>query len=214
MKNYLKIICLIFIFSSCKNELNNQINNTKKIIKTKQTSERKEMIIHILPLGNVNATILDFIKKSIYNFYQIECIIEPKQELTTDILAASKTRYEASLILKKYNSTKNTLLITEKDIAYNNIKRKVKEWGILGLGFRPGKTCVISTFRLKRKVSDAKFRERLQKVCIHEVGHNLGLPHCTYNSFCLMNDANGTIAQVDKEKMFFCDNCKKQIGMK
>ncbi len=213
MKNYLKIVCLIFIFSSCKNDGNN-IKNTKQPIHAKRSSERKEMIIHILPLGTVNASILDFIKKSIYNFYQIDCIIEPKQELTTDILAASKTRYEASLILKKYNSTQNTLLITEKDIAYNNSKKKVKEWGIFGLGFRPGNTCVISTFRLKRKVSEAKFRERLQKVCIHEVGHNLGLPHCKNDSLCLMNDANGTVSQVDKERIFFCTNCKKQIGMK
>jgi predicted Zn-dependent protease len=29
-----------------------------------------------------------------------------------------------------------------------------------------------------------------------------------------MNDANGRIAQVDKEKMIFCSNCKKQLGMK
>ena len=213
MKNYLIIMCLIFVFSSCKNDGENS-KISKQTSHAKQSFKGKEMTIHILPLGNVPATILGFIKKSIYDFYQIECVIDPKKELTTDILAASKTRYEANLILKKYNSTQNTLLITEKDIAYNNTKLKVKEWGILGLGFRPGKTCVISTFKLKRKVSEAKFRERLQKVCIHEVGHNLGLPHCTFNSFCLMNDANGRIAQVDKEKMIFCSNCKKQLGMK
>lgn len=213
MKNYLKIVCLIFIFSSCINDGNN-IKNTKQPIHAKRSSERKEMIIHILPLGTVNATILDFIKKSIYDFYQIECIIEPKKELTTDILAASKTRYEATLILKKYNSTQNTLLITDKDIAYNNSKKKAKEWGIFGLGFRPSNTCVISTFRLKRKVGEAKFKDRLQKVCIHEVGHNLGLPHCKNDPLCLMNDANGTVSQVDKERIFFCTNCKKQIGMK
>jgi archaemetzincin len=205
MKKYIKAILLIFLFLSCKSEKNNKINNLCK---------NKKNVIHIVPLGNVNITTLKFVKEIIYDFYQIECIIEPKKELTTDILAASKTRYEASLILKKYNSTQNTLLITEKDIAYNNIKRKVKEWGIFGLGFRPGKTCVVSTYRLKKGVTEAKFKDRLKKVCIHEVGHNLGLPHCKYNSLCIMNDANGTISQVDKEQIFFCANCKKQIGMK
>ncbi len=140
-------------------------------------------------------------------------IIESKKELTDDILTDSKTRYEAPRILKKYNSSQNTLLLIEKDIACNNVKRGVKEWGIFGLGYRPGKTCEISTFRLKRGVNNSKFKERLQKVCIHEVGHNLGLPHCKKDTLCLMNDANGTISQVDKEKLFFCLNCKKQIGM-
>ena len=205
MKKYIKTILLLFVFLSCKSEKNNKINNLFK---------KKETVIHIVPLGNLNITTLEFIKKSIYDFYQIKCVIDTKKELTTDILAASKTRYEASLILKKYNSTQNTLLITEKDIAYNNTKKKVKEWGILGLGFRPGKTCVVSTYRLKKGVNEAKFKDRLKKVCIHEVGHNLGLPHCKYNSLCIMNDANGTISQVDKEKIIFCENCKKQIGMK
>jgi archaemetzincin len=205
MKKYIKAILLIFLFLSCKSEKNNKINNLSK---------NKKTVIHIVPLGNVNITTLEFVKEIIYDFYQIECIIEPKKELTTDILTASKTRYEASLILKKYNSIQNTLLITEKDIACNNIKRKVKEWGIFGLGYRPGKTCVVSTYRLKKGITEAKFKDRLKKVCIHEVGHNLGLPHCTYNSLCIMNDANGTISQVDKEQIFFCVNCKKQIGMK
>ena len=202
MKKYIKAILLIFLFLSCKSEKNNKINNLFK---------NKETVIHIVPLGDVNSTTLEFVKKIIYDFYQIKCVIDPKKELTTDILAASKTRYEALLILKKYNSNKNTLLITEKDIANNNIKRKVKEWGILGLGYTPGKTCVVSTYRLKKGVSESKFKNRLQKVCIHELGHNLGLPHCKYNSLCIMNDANGTISQVDKEKIIFCTNCKNKL---
>jgi len=28
-----------------------------------------------------------------------------------------------------------------------------------------------------------------------------------------MNDANGTIKQVDREKMWLCDRCKQIIGM-
>ena len=132
--------------------------------------------------------------------------------LTSDILAKSKTRYEASKILNKFNSTKNLLIITEKDIAVKYERRHTDEWGIFGLGTCPGKTCVVSTFRLKRKASEKLFRERLVKVCIHEIGHNLGLPHCSADPACLMNDANGTIRQVDQEKLYFCAQCRQKLG--
>ena len=66
---------------------------------------------------------------------------------------------------------------------------------------------------IAHKMADTEklFRERIVKVCIHELGHNLGLPHCKADDKCLMNDANGTISQVDKECMYFCDSCKKKI---
>jgi archaemetzincin len=62
-------------------------------------------------------------------------------------------------------------------------------------------------------VSNEKFLERLKKVCIHEIGHNLGLDHCNMNRQCLMNDVRGVISQVDMETLDFCKSCKKQIGM-
>lgn len=103
------------------------------------------------------------------------------------------------------------LLITEKDIAYNK-SRQFPEWGIFGLGLRPGKTCVVSTFRLKRKVSKSQMLIRLKKVGLHEIGHNLGLSHCSNNKECMINDANGTIKQVDREKIGFCKKCWNQIS--
>jgi archaemetzincin len=126
-------------------------------------------------------------------------------------MAVSKTRYEASKILNKFNSKQNLLIITEKDIACK--KGKISEWGILGLGYRPGVTCVVSTFRIRKKVSKDKFNNRLVKVCLHEIGHNLGLDHCKSGDYrCMMNDANGTIRKVDKEQIFFCKNCWILIG--
>jgi archaemetzincin len=173
-------------------------------------NNQKTKIVYIQPLGDVNKEYMDYLKTSVKDFYGYECVIKPKVALTSDILAGSKTRYEASKILNKFNSNQNTLIITEKDIAYKKSK-EFPEWGIFGLGLRPGKTCVISTFRLKKNVSTQKMLERLKKVALHEIGHNLGLKHCTNNKVCMMNDACGTIKQVDKEKIWFCPKCWKQI---
>lgn len=170
----------------------------------------KPKTIYIQPLGDVNQEYMDYIKTSVKNFYGYDCVIKSKLNLTTDILAGSRTRYEAGKILKKYNSKENVLLITEKDIAHRK-STEFPEWGVFGLGFRPGTTCVISTFRLKKNVSKAKFLERLNKVALHEIGHNLGLEHCTNDKDCMMTSASGTVKQVDREKIWFCSKCWNQI---
>ena len=170
----------------------------------------KPKTIYIQPFGDVNQEYVEYIKTSVKNFYGYDCVIKPKLNLTTDVLAGSRTRYEARKILKKYNTKENILLITEKDIAHRK-STNFPEWGVFGLGLRPGKTCIISTFRLKKNVSNAKFLERLKKVALHEIGHNLGLEHCTNNKECMMTSASGTIQQVDREKIWFCSKCWNQI---
>lgn len=54
------------------------------------------------------------------------------------------------------------------------------------------------------------FFSRLKKICIHEVGHNLGLPHCTTNK-CVMQDAVETIKTVDNESEELCAECRLKI---
>ena len=166
----------------------------------------KNVIIYIQPLGKVNSYYLNYVKKSVTDFYGYNCIIKTEIELTNDVLSGSKTRYDANKILKKYNYNSNLVLITEKDIAY---KKSIQypEWGIFGLGLRPGKVCVVSTFRIKKNVSKAQMLVRLKKIALHEIGHNLGLVHCRNHIECLMNDADGTIKQVDKERIWFCEKC-------
>lgn len=163
--------------------------------------------INILPLGDVNPNYLDVVKLTIESFYGCEATIKNKIEFTNDILSPSKTRYDAIKILKKYNSKEITLIITEKDITCESNGHL--EWGIFGYGNIPGTTCVVSTFRLKRKVTENQMIDRLKKIVIHEIGHNLGLDHCSYDHHCLMSDANGTIKQVDQEKLWLCDKCQK-----
>ena len=100
-------------------------------------------------------------------------------------------------------------------MGYLNKEHRIKEWGVLGLGYRPGSSCVNSIFRLNKgivKARNEKFLERLKK-CIHEIGHNLDLHHCTSKRQCLIKETSGLFSKVDMETLDFCKSCKKKLGM-
>ena len=68
----------------------------------------------------------------------------------------------------------------------------------------------ISSFRIKTP-DKILFNDRLVKVALHELGHTMGLPHCTFSRTCFMEAAEGTVKSVDRETRFLCSNCKKLI---
>ncbi|KAF5046907.1 Peptidase family M54 [anaerobic digester metagenome] len=220
------IQCFILLtLISCETAVNKDRNRAATDLSSKEKNETvvsiPKRVVHILPLGDVPSEYIDLIKSSVYSFYGYDCMILSQAEPTEDILAASKTRLEASKILTKYKSGEQRLIITEKDLAFKNKDKGIDEYGIMGMGYYPGTTSVVSTFRLKRQhgtrgapVSAALFTERLQKVTLHEIGHNLGLDHCTNHPECLMSSANGTMRQVDRQKIWLCDSCKKLVQMK
>ena len=167
--------------------------------------------INIQPLGIVSPVYINQIKKSVKSFYGYDCVVKPKKEITKDMLSRVTKRIDAKKALRSNLSFDNLLIITEKDICFNKNKSN-PEWGIFGLGSQPGRTCIVSTFKLKREVSQQKTLERLEKVALHEIGHNLGLNHCENNKECMMSAANGTIKQVDNEKVWFCEKCREQLN--
>ena len=122
-----------------------------------------------------------------------------------------RNRYRAPVVLtylNSYSGYDKIIGITTKDIS--TTKDEIYDWGVMGLGSCPGKACVISTFRLKTP-DKPLFNERFLKVALHELGHTMGLPHCTYSSTCFMEAAEGTIKSVDREATSLCPNCKKLL---
>ncbi len=169
--------------------------------------------IHIQPLGMVSNEYILSVKKSIKSFYGYDCKVLPQKKITNDIISKVTKRIEANKVLDKYNSEINLLVLTEKDICYFKDKNR-PEYGIFGLGGikKNNNTCIVSTFRLKLGATKQKTLKRLEKVTLHEIGHNLGLYHCENNEKCMMSAANGTIKRVDNVKVWFCEKCREQLN--
>lgn len=94
-----------------------------------QRNVTKEHTIYIQPLGIVDSYCLNYLKKSVEDFYGYKCSIRTKIESTNNILSISNTRYDAKKILHKYNSNINLLLITVICIEIN--KNIVFYWKII-----------------------------------------------------------------------------------
>lgn len=164
--------------------------------------------------------------KLISSFYQVNTILLPEKELPkTAFVNIKSPRYRADSIIKIQHRIRSysfdyILGLTDKDISITKLDKnkkiksptwKYNDFGVLGLGYCPGNSCIISTFRLKNKNKELEYT-RLKKVVIHEFGHNLGLQHCT-NKQCVMTSAAEKISTIDKEKMELCKKCKKQLEL-
>jgi len=76
---------------------------------------------------------------------------------------------------------------------------------IFGLADPLKKTAIVSTYRL----TSEKKNERISKEIIHEIGHLLGLRHCS-SPKCVMYFSN-TITDTDNKGTDFCKDCRSRV---
>jgi archaemetzincin len=168
-------------------------------------------VIAIQPLGPVSAERLAMVKKGLETAYGVEAEILETKPLPKEAWYEPRSRYRAEKLLtfledKTPEKYQIVIGLTAKDIS--TTKEEHEDWGIFGLGELDGRVCVVSTFRLgARGADEAKLRDRLRNVAVHEVGHVMALEHCPING-CVMQDAESSIETVDRESGEFCDECK------
>lgn len=178
-------------------------------------------VIELKPLGNFSHQEAEQLREElvkqlgfIFNkvpkaWLEASVFVGDKKEIPASCLYKPRNRYWAGGILKMLHEEHGgndeivTIGLTHRDIS-TSIHGQYN-YGIMGLSFRPGDACVVSTFRLKRK-------DDLWKVTIHEFLHSRGLPHCKKDDLkCLMQDAHGKNTFYMKHGL--CENCKKSLRM-
>ena len=175
------------------------------------------VVVGLYPLGTFDKELLKLLQGEVQFFYKIKVLVMEGSALPQKAFYSPRNRYRADTLLDYLLQVRPKNIdymvgLTEKDISCTN--GKYADWGVFGLGFMPGRSCVISTHRLHfGQKSLVHFQERISKVVIHELGHNFGLDHCT-NPNCIMHDAEGTIKSVDHEKKALCAECKKILEKK
>ncbi len=168
----------------------------------KEKAEKPAVTILIQPFKDINQDTVVKIAEEIKNVYPNVKVLNAI-DFPANTYYKERNRYRADSIIKFLNNkTKEGFVViglTSKDISAT--RGKIKDFGIMGLGYRPGKACVASNFRLSKENRDEQF----YKIAIHELGHTQGLPHCP-EKMCFMRDAEGK--NPTNEETDFCKKCK------
>ena len=203
MKQLLIISTICLFFFSCKDS-------------TIITSKFRKTKVAIQPFESFPQDITKEVQMAIDSMYDIESTVLSPIDLPKHAYYSPRNRYRADSLIRHLKRIKTSdydkiLGLTNSDIS--TTKGDYKDFGIMGLGFRPGSSCVGSIYRVQRGAKSRKqIIARFRKVTVHELGHNFGLKHCTFDPKCLMQSAKGKATTIDKADEILCENCRKQIG--
>lgn len=207
----LPLFLILFLLTACQNPF---------------TPQKATLVIGIQPYEQFPIASIDSIQESLKEVYQAKVVVLPTIELPTTAFTTLRfPRYRADSLLRHLraicpDSIDYILGLTTKDISTTKYAKdggikypakRYRDWGIFGLGFCPGKSCVVSNHRLKHN-NAATYFSRIQKICVHEIGHNLGLPHCTQDPKCVLQDAVETIKTIDNADLWLCPKCQAKIA--
>ena len=198
------------------------------IISLKHHNDNK--IIALQPLGNYDTNQLTTVSKEIADFFNTRVLIlqptaAPRSfySLSNDYFT-SNNKYSADSLIQFLSKFINDTIVKIVGVTHANIytlyKHKTqvnKKQSILyepksifGLGYIGGNTSIVSDYRIQSNDKDL-FDNRLKKVILHELGHNLGLPHCSVDS-CLMSETNGDIGKLNKSGGDYCKKCRRKLN--
>lgn len=204
---YILLTLTISIISAC--------SNTNTSTKT----------VGVINLGKVDKSLNDTVIEAIKTTFGFRVVDLGEKAIPKNYYITIKSpRYRADSIIRHLKTTKPDSIdyimgltafdisTTKRDANGEILKptHKYTDWGIFGLGFVSGPSCVVSSYRLNTGTKNL-FYSRIKKVAIHELGHNLGLPHCK-NKNCVMTNAVERISTIDNEGIDLCSDCKRKIN--
>lgn len=186
-------------------------------------SGNENKLIALLPLGNYHKEVLDSLQKTVSTFFNRGVIILNDLPIPQKFITADNSCNADSLLTLLSHYTNDTIAevigITTNDIYQVTETHYLKEGkshsfvfnkSILGLGYMNSNACIISTYKLTSP--DKKLlNNRLRKVVLHEMGHNLGLEHCS-NDSCLMSAQNGHMVMLNRAGGDFCVRCRRSLN--
>ena len=175
------------------------------------------MKIGILRIGKVDSTVISSIQENLnMTFPKSKCTLIPKTlPIPEEALNNTRQQYSSNNILRKIRTYAEKDKTTDKILGIANIDIFVPNLSfVFGEAECPGNAALISLWRLrpefyKQPTNIELFEARSTKEAVHELGHTLGLRHCS-NPFCVMYFSN-SIFETDRKQSLFCNKCYSKV---
>ena len=171
------------------------------------------MKIGILPIGHLDEAILLTIREGLMRVFRdaICLVVNEKLSLREDAFDKKRRQYKSPEILSEVQGYAVRMKGLDRVLGVMDADIFVHELNfVFGQATCPGKAALISLHRLRPKFYGESpkmelFLERALKEAVHELGHTLGLTHCS-RSFCVMYFSN-SISDTDVKQSLFCNDC-------
>jgi len=169
--------------------------------------------IDIVPIGEVDETLLLFLRQGIFQAFKIESRIRNCRFDLSPVYDPVRNQYNSSGLLLQLISDPpperlKILGVTELDLFIPIFTFLFGEAQLNGIG------ALVSTHRLHNQfygIPENKelLRNRLLKEAIHELGHTFGLIHC-FTLKCVMKSST-YVEEIDQKSIHFCRLCEQKI---
>ena len=167
-----------------------------------------ESIIAISPIGNLSIEHIQPVRDEINRLFGYPTEIIPLLDDVEFAYHQDRDQYHSTLILEKLTALSPSRVIKVLGIVHVDLFIPILTH-VFGEAQLGGKSCIISTYRLREDLSisssESSLASRILKEAIHELGHTFKLRHCREKA-CIMHYCR-SIKDVDYKSKHFCRYC-------